>query len=94
MAIPYDFLLSFFFRGGGCSIFAPRRKEAESRSFWDTERVIRKALDADYSRMLKEERVLRLISKADAKVVQGEKTVKDSLEEVGDSGFFQTSENS
>lgn len=64
------------------SIFVPRRKESEGRSFWDTDRVVKKALDVDYGRMLKEERVLRLISKADAEVVRGEKTVKESLEEV------------
>lgn len=63
------------------SIFAPRRKEAESRSFWDTERVTRKALDADYGRMLKEDRVLKLIAKSDADVVKGRKTAKESLEE-------------
>lgn len=64
------------------SIFAPRRKEAESRSFWDTERVTRKALDADYGRMLKEDRVLKLIAKSDAEVAKGQKTAKESLEEV------------
>ena len=63
------------------SIFAPRRKEAESRSFWDTERVTRKALDADYGRMLKEDRVLKLVAKCDAEVVKGQKTPKESLEE-------------
>lgn len=63
------------------SIFAPRRKEAESRSFWDTERVTRKALDADYGRMLKEDRVLKLVAKCDADVVKGQKTPKESLEE-------------
>lgn len=66
----------------GCSIFAPRRKEADSRSFWDTDRVVRKALDADYGRMLKEDRVLRLISKSDTSVATGQKAAKESLEEV------------
>lgn len=68
------------FSGG--SIFAPRRKEAESRSFWDTDRVVRKALDADYGRMLKEDRVQRLIGKSDDSVAKEQKTVKESLEEV------------
>lgn len=63
------------------SIFAPRRKEAESRSFFETERVIKKTLDADYGRMLKEGRVLRLLAKADAAVGRGQKTVNESLEE-------------
>lgn len=63
------------------SIFAPRRKEAESRAFFDTERVVRKAFDVDYARTLKEERVLKLIAKSDPAVVKGSKTVKESLEE-------------
>lgn len=64
------------------SIFAPRRKEAESRTFWDTERVVRKALDADFGRMLKEDRIIKLMAKSDSAVVQGKKTVAESLEEV------------
>ncbi len=64
------------------SIFTPRRKEAESRTFWDTDRVVRKALDIDFGRMLKEDRILKLIAKSDNAVVNGEKTVAESLEEV------------
>lgn len=63
------------------SIFAPRRKEAESRSLFDKDRTVKKAFDADYGRMLKEGRVFRLIAKADAAVGRGEKTVEDSLNE-------------
>lgn len=64
------------------SIFTPRRKEAESRTFWDTERVVRKALDTDFGRMLKEDRMVKLMAKSDSAVVQGKKTVVESLEEV------------
>lgn len=64
------------------SIFAPRRKEAESRSFWDSDRVVRKALDADFGRMLKEDRIVKLMAKSDNAVVNGQKTVSESLEEV------------
>lgn len=64
------------------SIFTPRRKEAESRSFWDTDRVVKKALDIDFGRMLKEDRILKLMAKCDNAVVGGEKTVAESLEEV------------
>lgn len=73
---------SIYTRFADRSIFAPRRKEAESRSFLDSERVVRKAFHADYGRMLKEDRVLRLVAKADAAVGRGEKSVEDSLEEV------------
>lgn len=64
------------------SIFAPRRKEAESRNFWDTDRVVRKALDSDFGRMLKEDRIVKLMAKSDIAVVNGQKTVSESLEEV------------
>lgn len=64
------------------SIFTPRRKEAESRTFWDTERVVRKALDTDFGRMLKEDRMVKLMAKSDSAVIQGKKTVTESLEEV------------
>eukprot|EP00752_Nemacystus_decipiens_P001778 g1718.t2 len=64
------------------SIFAPRRKEAESRSFWDTDRVVRKALDADFGRMLKEDRIVKLMAKSDNAVVNGRKTAGEGLEEV------------
>lgn len=64
------------------SIFAPRRKEAESRTFWDTDRIVRKALDADFGRMLKEDRIVKLMAKSDNAVVNGQKTVAESLEEV------------
>ncbi|CAM9275025.1 unnamed protein product [Scytosiphon promiscuus] len=64
------------------SIFAPRRKESESRTFWDTERVVRKALDTDFGRMLKEDRIIKLMGKCDNEVVKGQKAVAESLEEV------------
>eukprot|EP00903_Cladosiphon_okamuranus_P005365 g5358.t2 len=64
------------------SIFAPRQKEAESRTFWDTDRIVRKALDADFGRMLKEDRIVKLMAKSDNAVVNGQKTVAESLEEV------------
>ncbi|CAM9547547.1 unnamed protein product [Hapterophycus canaliculatus] len=64
------------------SIFAPRRREAESRAFWDTEKVVRKALDTDFGRMLKEDRIIKLMAKCDSEVVKGQKDVTESLEEV------------
>ncbi|CBJ27259.1 flagellar associated protein [Ectocarpus siliculosus] len=64
------------------SIFAPRRREAESRTFWDTERVVLKALDADFGRMLKEDRIVKLMAKSDNAVAKGQKSVAESLDEV------------
>ncbi|CAN0405716.1 unnamed protein product, partial [Ectocarpus sp. 13 AM-2016] len=64
------------------SIFAPRRREAESRTFWDTERVVLKALDADFGRMLKEDRIVKLMAKSDNAVAKGHKSVAESLDEV------------
>lgn len=43
---------------------------------------MRKALDADFGRMLKEDRIVKLIAKSDNAVVNGQKTVAESLEEV------------
>lgn len=43
---------------------------------------MRKALDADFGRMLKEDRMVKLMAKSDRAVVQGKKTVAESLEEV------------
>lgn len=43
---------------------------------------MRKALDADFGRMLKEDRIVKLIAKSDKTVVSGQKTVDESLEEV------------
>lgn len=63
------------------SIFAPRRREAESRTFWDTERVVLKALDADFGRMLKEDRIVKLMTKSDNAVAKGQ-PVAESLDEV------------
>lgn len=64
------------------SVFAPRRKEAESRTFWDTDRVVKKAFDTDFARMLKEDRIVKLIAKCDNAVINRQKTVAESLEEV------------
>lgn len=69
------------------SIFAPRRKEAESRTFWDTEKVVRKALETDFGRMLKEDRIIKLMAKCDNEVVKGQKAVAESLEEVAPHSF-------
>lgn len=44
--------------------------------------MVRKALDTDFARMLKEDRVLKYLAKSDAAVASGEKTVNESLEEV------------
>ncbi|CAN0405657.1 unnamed protein product, partial [Ectocarpus sp. 13 AM-2016] len=76
------------------SIFAPRRREAESRTFWDTERVVLKALDADFGRMLKEDRIVKLMAKSDNAVAKGQKSVAESLDEVcvqkGECFFYVT----
>lgn len=49
--------------------------------------MTRKALDVDYGRMLKEDRVLKLVAKADAEVVKGQKTAKESLEEASNFAY-------
>ncbi|CAM9278761.1 unnamed protein product [Discosporangium mesarthrocarpum] len=64
------------------SIFGPRKKEAESKCYVDTDRIIQKALEVDYNRMLKEDRVYKFITKADTGVARGEKTAEESLDEV------------
>jgi hypothetical protein len=64
------------------SIYALRRKEAESRTFWNTPKVLHKAADVDFSRMLKEDRVHKLIAKADGRVAAGEVSSDYSLNEV------------
>ena len=43
---------------------------------------MRKALDADFGRMLKEDRIVKLMAKSDNAVISGQKTVGESLEEV------------
>ncbi|CAM9993975.1 unnamed protein product, partial [Choristocarpus tenellus] len=64
------------------SIFGPRRKETESKSYLDTDRIVRKALEVDHSRMLKEERLHKWIARTDVSVAQGNKTTNESLTEV------------
>ena len=49
--------------------------------------MVRKALDTDFGRMLKEDRILKLIAKCDSAVVNGEKTVAESLEEVREESY-------
>ncbi|KAJ1458881.1 hypothetical protein M885DRAFT_614242 [Pelagophyceae sp. CCMP2097] len=46
------------------SIFAPRLKEADARSYYETDRVVHRALDVDFNRTLEEDRFSKYISKA------------------------------
>lgn len=44
--------------------------------------MVLKALDADFGRMLKEDRIVKLMAKSDNAVVKGQKSVAESLDEV------------
>lgn len=44
--------------------------------------MVLKALDADFGRMLKEDRIVKLMAKSDNAVVKGQKPVAESLNEV------------
>jgi hypothetical protein len=43
------------------SVFAPRLKEADARSFWETEKVVARAFEVDWRRMLDEPRVRKYV---------------------------------
>ncbi|GMH46394.1 hypothetical protein TrRE_jg10777 [Triparma retinervis] len=68
------------------SIFGDRRQLSDSRAFYNTPKVIKRALEADFNRMLGEPRIAKLISKEDSGVKSGEsvetelKEIKEALE--------------
>lgn len=54
------------------SIFASRKEEADSKAFYETPKVWRKALDVDWRRLLQEGRFARFVSRNDEGVQQGQ----------------------
>ena len=66
------------------SIFGDRRQLADSRSFYDTPKVIKRALEKDFDRMLSEPRIAKLIAKEDSGVKSGE-SIESELAEIKES---------
>ncbi|CAM9640570.1 unnamed protein product [Chrysoparadoxa australica] len=64
------------------SIFAPRRRDGEARSYFDTDRVIMRAVETDWGRMLKEERVKKFMTKSAPEVQSGEIGLDAALDSV------------
>ena len=68
------------------SLFGDRRQLSDSRDFYNTPKVIKRALEADFNRMLSEPRIAKLIAKEDSGVKSGEsvetelKEIKEALE--------------
>mmetsp|Transcript_4830 Transcript_4830/g.9702 ORF Transcript_4830/g.9702 Transcript_4830/m.9702 type:complete len:1770 (-) Transcript_4830:83-5392(-) len=63
------------------SIFGDRRQLSDSRAFYNTPKVIKRALETDFKRMLSEPRISKLIAKEDSGVKSGE-SVETELKEI------------
>ena len=64
------------------SIFGPRAKESDSRTFWDTQKTKARCLETDWARLLKEQRFWKFIEKNDDDIKSSGQDASAELNEI------------